>query len=149
MALGFLSQKPRHALGKTLRATHRQRFKQLYEPLPVIAGAVRGALVALTSVGSGELRAVFPARLYPISLTPTRSIAIYVVRIAPLAMVAGAGHIPVGPANFGMLGNLLRGSVSAAIRGAKLSARTPLSLLRGALTTLLAAIGVKLWRLIV
>lgn len=51
----------------------------------------------------------------------------------------------IGNVNFGLLGNLLLGSIPAVIVGAMLSARLPHVLLRGALAVVLLSIGVKLW----
>ena len=144
-ALGMLLQKPLHALGRQLRATNDQHFKAVQGPLTVLAGAVLGVLVTLTSVGAGALGAVFLSYLYPLRLTPPRLIATDIVHAIPLAMFAGAGHLLIGNVNFGLLGNLLLGSIPAVIVGAMLSARLPHALLRAALAVVLLAIGVKLW----
>ena len=144
-ALGMLLQKPLHALGRKLRTTNDEQFKAVQGPLTVLAGAVLGVLVTLTSVGAGALGAVFLSYLYPLRLTPPRLIATDIVHAIPLAMFAGAGHLLIGNVNFGLLGNLLLGSIPAVIVGAMLSARLPHALLRGALAVVLLAIGVKLW----
>lgn len=54
-ALGMLLQKPLHALGRKLRTTDGEHFKAAQGPLTVLAGAVLGVLVTLTSVGAGAL----------------------------------------------------------------------------------------------
>ena len=144
-ALGMLLQKPLHALGRKLRTTNDEQFKAVQGPLTVLAGAVLGVLVTLTSVGAGALGAVFLSYLYPLRLTPPRLIATDIVHAIPLAMFAGAGHLLIGNVNFGLLGNLLLGSIPAVIVGAMLSARLPHALLRAALAVVLLAIGVKLW----
>jgi uncharacterized protein len=74
-ALGILFQKPLHTLGRRLRTTDGEHFKLVQVPLTVLAGAVLGVLVTLTSVGAGALGAVFLAYLYPLRLTPPRLIA--------------------------------------------------------------------------
>jgi uncharacterized membrane protein YfcA len=144
-ASGLLLQKPLHALGRKLRTTDGQHFKAWQAPLTVLAGAVLGALVTLTSVGAGALGAVFLAYLYPLRLTPPRLIATDIVHAIPLAMFAGAGHLLIGNVNFALLGNLLLGSVPAVIVGAMLSARLPHALLRAVLALVLMLIGLKLW----
>lgn len=144
-ALAMLFQKPLHALGYRLRTTDGERFKTLQAPLTVLAGAVLGALVTLTSVGAGALGAVFLAYLYPLRLTPPRLIATDIVHAIPLAMFAGLGHLAVGNVDFGLLGTLLLGSVPAVLVGAMLSARLPHALLRSTLAAVLLAIGAKLW----
>ncbi len=144
-ALGMLLQKPLHALGRRLRTTDGEHFKAVQAPLTVLAGAVLGVLVTLTSVGAGALGAVFLAYLYPLRLTPPRLIATDIVHAIPLAMFAGAGHLMIGNVDFGLLGNLLAGSVPAVIVGAMLSARLPHALLRMVLAVVLILIGLKLW----
>ena len=113
--------------------------------MTVAAGVVLGVLVTVTSVGAGALGAVFLIYLYPLRLTPPRLIATDIVHAIPLAMFAGTGHLLMGNVNFGLLANLLVGSIPAVIVGAMLSARLPHALLRGALALVLFAIGIKLW----
>ena len=144
-AIGMLLQKPLHVLGRKLRTTDGEHFKALQTPLTVLAGAVLGILVTLTSVGAGALGAVFLAYLYPLRLTPPRLIATDIVHAIPLAVFAGLGHLLIGNVDLGLLGNLLLGSIPAVIVGAVLSARLPHTLLRGALAVVLLSIGLKLW----
>jgi uncharacterized membrane protein YfcA len=144
-ALGMLFQKPLQALGRKLRTTDGEQFKSLQAPLTVLAGALLGVLVTMTSVGAGALGAVFLAYLYPLRLTPPRLIATDIVHAIPLAVFAGMGHLLIGNVDFGLLGNLLLGSIPAVIVGAMLSARLPHALLRGALAVVLLSIGLKLW----
>lgn len=145
-ALGMLLQKRLHALGRNLRITDSEQFKGLQAPLTILAGAVLGVLVTLTSVGAGALGAVFLAYLYPLRLTPPRLIATDIAHAIPLAMFAGLGHLLIGSVDVGLLSKLLWGSIPAVIVGAMLSARLPHALLRGALALVLLSIGVKLWR---
>ncbi len=144
-AFGMLFQRPLHALGRRLRTTDGEHFKAVQAPLTILAGAVLGVLVTLTSVGAGALGAVFLAYLYPLRLTPPRLIATDIVHAIPLAIFAGLGHLLIGNVDFGLLGNLLIGSVPAVIIGAMLSARLPHALLRSALAVVLLSIGWKLW----
>ncbi len=144
-ALGMLFQRPLQALGRRLRTTDGEHFKAAQAPLTLLAGAVLGVLVTLTSVGAGALGAVFLAYLYPLRLTPPRLIATDIVHAIPLAIFAGLGHLLIGNVNFSLLGNLLVGSIPAVIIGAMLSARLPHAFLRGALAVVLLSIGWKLW----
>ena len=144
-AVGMLFQKPLHALGRKLRTTDGGHFKAMQMPMTVLAGAVLGVLVTLTSVGAGALGAVFLAYLYPLRLTPPRLIATDIAHAIPLAMFAGLGHLLIGNVDFGLLGHLLLGSIPAVIVGAMLSARLPHALLRGVLAMVLLSIGGKLW----
>ncbi len=143
-ALGMLFQKHLHALGRRLRTTEAVQFKMFQPALTVLAGALLGVLVTLTSVGAGALGAVFLAYLYPLRLTPPRLIATDITHAIPLAMFAGMGHLLIGNVHFGLLGNLLLGSVPAVLLGAMLSARLPHAWLRGALAAVLLLIGLKL-----
>ncbi len=143
-AVGILFQKHLHALGRKLRTTDAEHFKAWQPKLTVLAGAVLGVLVTLTSVGAGALGAVFLANLYPLRLTPPRLIATDIVHAIPLALFAGTGHLLMGNVNFGLLGNLLLGSVPAVIVGAMLSSRLPHAVLRLALALVLLAVGAKL-----
>ncbi len=143
-AVGIVFQKPLQALGRKLRTTDAEHFKAWQPGLTVVAGAVLGVLVTLTSVGAGALGAVFLAYLYPLRLTPPRLIATDIVHAIPLALFAGTGHLLMGNVNFGLLGNLLLGSVPAVILGAMLSTRLPHAVLRVALAVVLLAVGAKL-----
>jgi uncharacterized membrane protein YfcA len=144
-ALGMLFQKLFHSLGRKFRTTDSEHFKAIQAPLTVLAGAILGVLVTLTSVGAGALGAVFLVYLYPLRLTPPRLIATDIVHAIPLAVFAGIGHLLIGNVNFGLLGNLLLGSIPAVSVGAILSARLPHMLLRVILAVVLLSIGVKLW----
>ena len=143
-AVGIVFQKPLQAFGRKLRTTDAEHFKAWQPGLTVLAGAVLGVLVTLTSVGAGALGAVFLAYLYPLRLTPPRLIATDIVHAIPLALFAGTGHLLMGNVNFGLLGNLLLGSVPAVLLGAVLSARLPHAMLRMALAAVLLAVGAKL-----
>ena len=144
-ALGMFFQKPLHALGRRWRTTDGVRFKAAQAPLTVLAGAILGAMVTLTSVGAGALGAVFLAYLYPLRLTPPRLIATDIVHAIPLAVFAGLGHLLIGNVDPVLLGSLLLGSIPAVIAGAMLSARLPHGLLRGLLSVVLLVIGARLW----
>lgn len=144
-ALGMIFQKPLHSLGTRFRTSDASHFKSLQAPLTILAGAVLGSLVTLTSVGAGALGAVFLAYLYPLRLTPPRLIATDIVHAIPLAIFAGSGHLLIGNVDLSLLGNLLLGSIPAVIIGAMLSARLPHGLLRALLAGVLLLISLKLW----
>jgi uncharacterized protein len=143
-AVGLIFQKQLHALGHRLRTTDAAHFKAVQPALTVLAGAVLGVLVTLTSVGAGALGAVFLAYLYPLRLTPPRLIATDIVHAIPLAMFAGLGHLWIGNVDTALLGQLLVGSIPGVIVGAMLSVRLPHGVLRGALSMVLVSVGAKL-----
>jgi hypothetical protein len=143
-AVGLVFQKPLHELGRRSRLTSTERFKRLQAPLTVLAGAVVGALVTLTSVGAGALGTVFLAYLYPLRLTPPRLVATDIVHAIPLALFAGLGHLWNGDVDFLLLGTLLLGSVPGVIAGSLLSVRIPHAVLRGVLAVVLGFVGLNL-----
>lgn len=143
-ALGMLLQHRLHALGRRLRTADGVHFKAVQLPLTVLAGALLGTLVTLTSVGAGALGVVFLAYIYPLRLTPPRLIATDIVHAIPLTIFAGLGHLALGNVDFHLLGNLLAGSLPAVLLGARLSAQLPHGFLRTLLAALLLAIGAKL-----
>jgi uncharacterized membrane protein YfcA len=143
-ALAMLFQKQLHGLGRKFRVESVEQFKSLQGPLTVLAGAVLGVLVTLTSIGAGALGVVFLAYLYPLRLTASRLIATDIVHAIPLAIFAGMGHLVIGNVNFGLLGNLLIGSVPGVIAGAMLSTYLPQLFLRRALSAILLFTGFKL-----
>jgi hypothetical protein len=144
-ALGMLFQTRLHAWGKQKRLTDPDHFKAWQGPLTVVAGALLGILVTLTSVGAGALGVVFLSHLYPLRLTPSRLVATDIVHAIPLAIFAGLGHLLVGHVDFVLLRNLLLGSVPAVLVGALLSSRLPQQWIRGLLVCVLMAVGIKLW----
>lgn len=144
-AFGLLFQPWLHRWGRRLRLADPDHFKAWQGPLTVLAGALLGVLVTLTSVGAGALGVVFLAHLYPLRLTPARLVGTDIAHAIPLAMFAGLGHLVVGNVNFLLLGKLLCGSIPAVILGAKLASRMPQAWLRGILVIVLLAVGGKLW----
>ena len=143
-AINFLNSTIDNALGRRLRTTDAAHFKAAQAPLTVVAGALLGVLVTLTSVGAGALGAVFLAYLYPLRLTPPRLIATDLVHAIPLAMFAGMGHLLIGNVDGMLLVQLLLGSIPGVMVGAMLSARLPHTLLRNTLSVVLVLIGGKL-----
>jgi hypothetical protein len=143
-ALGLLFQKPLHALGRRWRVSDVDDFRRWQGPLTVLAGALLGLLVTLTSVGAGALGAVFLMYLYPLRLTPARLIATDIVHAIPLALFAGLGHLWIGHVDVAMLGTLLLGSIPGVFVGAKLSARLPPQVLRVGLAMVLLLVSSRL-----
>lgn len=129
---------------RRLWATEAERFKSLQGPLTVAAGALRGVLVTMTSVGGGALGAMMLVYLYPLRLAPPRLVATDIVHAIPLALFAGIGHLVIRNVNFALLGNLLEGSIPGVIARAMLSARLPHAVLRTVVAAVLLLIGLRL-----
>lgn len=143
-ALGLFIQKYLHQLAKKIRIQQAERFKYWQPVLTVLAGAIIGILVTLTSVGAGALGAVALAYLYPLRLTPPKLIATDIVHAIPLAIFAGLGHLILGHVDYQLLVFMLLGSVPAVILGARLSAKLPHAILKGLLALVLLIISIKL-----
>jgi len=60
-----------HAIGQDLRTRLPADFKRAQPALTVMAGAILGVLVTLTSIGAGALGAVMLLYLYPFRMKPT------------------------------------------------------------------------------
>lgn len=110
----------------------------------VIAGMVLGMLVASTSVGAGALGVVYLSRSYPGRFTPVRLVATDIAHAIPLALCAGIGHLTITPLDWGLLRDLVLGSIPAALAGAALAGRVSHAWLRTALGAILLAVGLLL-----
>lgn len=143
-ALAMLFKAQLHSYGRRLRIGSPDRFKGLQPLLTVLAGALLGVLVTMTSIGAGALGATLLLYLYPLRLTTARLVGTDLAHAIPLAIVAGAGHLFMGNVDFRLLGFLLLGSVPGVLIGSSLSSRTPEALLRAAVATVLCFVGVKM-----
>jgi len=120
------------------------RFKPLQPALTVLAGAVLGFFVTLTSVGAGALGAAMLGYLYPSRLKGQKLVGTDIAHAIPLTLVAGLGHAKLGHVNFNLLLALLLGSVPGIVLGAVLSHRVSTTAVRKAVGIMLAIIGVKM-----
>jgi uncharacterized protein len=143
-ALAMLLRGRLHAFGRTLRARTPEGFKRLQPALTVVAGAILGFLVTLTSVGAGALGTVMLLYLYPFRMTPARLVGTDIVHAIPLTMLAGAGHLAMGNVDLSLLGGLLLGSIPGVVLGATLSAKVPQGVLRGSIAAVLVVVASKL-----
>ncbi len=129
----------RHADAAALRAA----TKPTHRALPVLLGAVIGALVTLTSVGAGAIGVLVLMLLYP-ALPLPRIVAADIAHAVPLTLVAGFGHAWIGSVDWSLLALLLAGSLPGIWLGSHLMLRTPERVIRSLLSLLLAYAGVKL-----
>lgn len=143
-ALAMVLKKQMHALGQTLRSTAPESFKRAQPGLTVLAGAILGLLVTLTSVGAGALGAVMLVYLYPFRMKPAKLVGTDIVHAIPLTIVAGTGHMVMGHVDLALLGTLLLGSLPGILIGSLLGSRAPDRVLRAAISILLVAVGIKL-----
>jgi uncharacterized membrane protein YfcA len=108
----------------------------------VAIGLVLGAVLGLTSVGSGAL--IGPALILLFRLTPRRVVGTDVFHAAIMLWAAGLAHWVGGNVDFALMGTILLGSVPGVWIGTALVGRVPTAFLRPALGCVLlgSALGV-------
>ena len=143
-AVAMVFKRQTHALGQKLRSQEPERFKGAQPALTVVAGALLGFLVTLTSIGAGALGAVMLLALYPYRMNPARLVGTDIVHAIPLTIVAGTGHLMMGHVDLELLGKLLLGSIPGIVLGSLIGSRTPERVLRAAISVVLVAVGAKL-----
>lgn len=143
-ALAIVFRRSTRAWGVKIYENAPQRFRRAQPVLTVIAGAVLGLLVTLTSVGAGALGVVMLVYLYPLRLDPARLVGTDIVHAIPLTLTAGLGHLWMGNVDLSLLYLLLLGSVPGVVAGSLLAAKVPEPLLRTAIAIILTIVGIKL-----
>ncbi len=114
------------------------------KPLATLAvGVFGGAVVGLTSVGSGSLMILLLLLIYP-RLSGKQLVGTDLVQAVPLVGSAAVAHLLFGDVKLGITGSLLLGSLPAVYLGAKISSRAPDNLIRPVLAVVLVASGLKL-----
>lgn len=116
----------------------------------VVTGVILGAVVTVTSIGAGALGTVALFMLYPL-LPTVRLVGTEIAHAVPLTLVAGMGHAGLGNVDWGLLGNLLIGSLPGIYVGSHMANRVADHWLRPALAIMLMFVGGKLiglWALI-
>ena len=108
----------------------------------VALGAVLGFILGATSVGSGAL--VSLALLLIFRLTPHRVVGTSVFYAAALLWAAGIAHVIEGNVDYGLMGNILVGSLPGVVIGERLARSVPAAGLRPALGCVMlgSALGV-------
>jgi len=119
-------------------------YKRVQPGLTVVAGAVLGVLVSLTSVGAGALGATLLLALYPRRMTPARLVGTDIVHAVPLTLVAGIGHLWMGNVDGLLLVSLLVGSIPGILIGSFLATRVSGNVIRPFLALVLVASGLKM-----
>ena len=106
-------------------------------------GLLGGAIVGMTSVGSGSLMIVALMLLYP-TLSSKELVGTDLVQAVPLVLAAAIGHLIWGEFELGLTGSLLIGSVPGVIIGAHVSSRAPDAIIRPILVLVLTLSALKL-----
>ncbi len=133
-----------HALGERMRGSRPIEFKTLQPGLTVLAGAILGFLVTFTSIGAGALGAVMLLYLYPLRLTASSLVGTDIAHAIPLTILAGTGHLLLGNVNYGLLVNLLLGSIPGIVLGSLASTYAPEKIVRSAIALMIAVVGAKM-----
>ena len=127
--------------------TQVKTFKQWQASLTIIAGALLGALVTLTSVGAGALAAVLMLYLYPLRLTIPRLVATDIVHAIPVLLLAGSGYWLMGYVDALLLVDLLVGSIPAVWIASHFSSKLPHRVTRWVLSIVLVSLSFSLvWK---
>jgi uncharacterized membrane protein YfcA len=117
------------------RERHTFAFTPRTKAAAVVIGFVLGAILGLTSVGSGALIGL--ALIAVFRLTPHRVVGTDVFHAALLLWVAALAHLAVGNVDFGLMGTILLGSIPGVLVGTSLSGHVPATALRPALGAVL------------
>ncbi len=130
---------------KRLIARERERIelRARHKAAAVALGGCVGFVLGVTSAGSGALIAVGLILIF--RLVPTRVVGTDVFHAAILLWAAGIAHIVGGNVDFGLVGNILVGSVPGIWIGSHATVRLPTGLLRIALGVVLIASSIALF----
>jgi uncharacterized membrane protein YfcA len=109
----------------------------------IVAGAVLGTLVTISSIGAGAIGATLLVLLYP-RLSPAEIAGTDIAYAVPLTAIAALGHWWLGSINWELLAMLLLGSVPGITIGSLGARAVPDKILRGLLATTLTGVAVKL-----
>jgi uncharacterized membrane protein YfcA len=109
----------------------------------VLAGAVLGTLVTISSIGAGAIGATLLVMLY-LKLSPAEIAGTDIAYAVPLTAIAAVGHWWLGSINWWLLATLLVGSVPGITIGAWAARAVPEGLLRGVLAATLAGVAYKM-----
>jgi uncharacterized protein len=108
----------------------------------VAMGASVGFVLGVTSAGSGALIAVGLILLF--RLTPQRVVGTDVFHAAIVLWAAGLAHVSAGNVDFGLVGNILIGSIPGVWVGSHWSVRVEPAVLRATLALVLMGAGLAL-----
>jgi uncharacterized membrane protein YfcA len=109
----------------------------------IVAGALLGTLVTVSSIGAGAIGATLLVLLYP-RLSPAQVAGTDIAYAVPLTAIAAFGHWWLGSIDWLLLLTLLVGSVPGITLGAWLARAVPEGFLRALLATTLTGVAAKL-----
>lgn len=109
----------------------------------IVAGALLGTLVTISSIGAGAIGATILVLLYP-RLSPAEIAGTDIAYAVPLTAIAAFGHWWLGSINWELLAMLLLGSVPGITLGSLAARAVPEKVLRVLLATTLTGVAAKL-----
>jgi uncharacterized membrane protein YfcA len=114
-------------------------------PVPtLLIGVFGGAMVGITSVGSGSLMMPLLLMLYP-ALTARQLVGTDLIQAIPLVASAALAHaVFVHDIELSLTASLLIGALPGAYLGARVSSRAPDRIIRPALAVILVVSGLKM-----
>jgi uncharacterized membrane protein YfcA len=121
----------------------RQLQGRALEVATIVAGAVLGSLVTISSIGAGAVGATLLVLMYP-RLTPAEVAGTDIAYAVPLTAIAALGHWWLGSINWMLLLTLLIGSVPGITVGSWFARSVPERVLRGVLAAVLVSVAAKL-----
>lgn len=143
-SLVILFKDPIQALSQNERfQAIRSMHRRLQSPMTIIAGALIGVLVTLSSVGAGALGAAILFFLYP-RMRAITIIGTDLAHAVPITAIAGLGHVHIGTVDFLLLGSLLIGSLPGIYLGSHTGANLPEKIIRPILASMLLLIGLRM-----
>ncbi|MGW7239830.1 sulfite exporter TauE/SafE family protein [Streptomyces sp. NPDC054804] len=113
-------------------------------PVPtLLIGLAGGAIVGMTSVGSGSLIIVMLMLAHP-RLKANHLVGTDLVQAIPMVAAAALGHLLVGDADLGLAATVLIGAVPGVLLGSVISSRVAGGAVRWALVVLLTGSGLSM-----
>lgn len=109
----------------------------------IVAGAVLGTLVTISSIGAGAIGATILVLLYP-KMPAAHVAGTDIAYAVPLTAIAALGHWWLGSIHWELLGSLLLGSLPGITLGSLAAKAVPEKFLRGILATTLTLVAFKL-----
>lgn len=122
-----------------VRVLHRR----MRTPMTVIAGALIGFFVTLSSVGAGALGAAILFFLYP-RMRPITIVGTDIAHAVPITAIAGLGHAHLGTVDYTLLVSLLMGSLPGIYLGSHTGTHLPDHVVRPILAGMLLLIGIRM-----
>ncbi len=138
LVLLFRTKITKHYLSKNSQSEK----KYSYSIKLIVAGALLGTLVTLSSVGAGAIGTAVLMVLFP-HMLPKQIVGTDIAHAVPLTFIAGIVHLYLGNVDFMLLISLLCGSIPAIYVGTAISGKLPSKFLHPVLAGFLMLIGLR------